>query len=125
SNKINPKQVFKYEDWGAFSFTLVNMNTLDIQGLSTGSSTRMNYFFYKNGLFLIDQQDTFPFPVAYGNHTQFELFDFNIRLTSPGSSYGTDVFEKATKASLEKAAADFHITDIDTMAYLNRTLMMK
>lgn len=126
TSKTNVKDLFEFEEWqSGMSITLVNTNTLELRFTPTGPPFAMKYFYYRNGLYAIDNGDTITFPIALGNYSEIEFYDYKIKLTSGGSSYGKSVFEKATKASLEKEAADMNMHNIDTMAYMNRSLVMK
>jgi hypothetical protein len=125
SNKVSPDQIFEYEEWPSFQLTFINKNTIEAKDPTTGETDVVKCFFYKNGLYIIENKDTIPFPVALGDYNQFEFYDYQIKITSGGSSSSSSVFEKSTKASLEEQAENWNMTPVDTMAYLNHSLIMK
>jgi hypothetical protein len=121
SAQIQSSTIFEAHEWIKSDITLIDRNTLEFYG----GLYRTGYFFYKDGLYLIDQGDTTPFPVCLGNYTQIEQYNYEIKLSSGGASSRRDVFTKSTKASLMKDAEDEHMTPVDTMAYINSSLIMK
>lgn len=125
SNSVKANQVFDIQEWDPITITLSDRNNVEIKNLKLGESFSLKYFYFKNGLYFVDDLDTLPLPVAFGDYHQLELYDYRIRITSARGSLTKSVFEKSTKASLEKEAAKNDMSNIDTMAYLNKSLILK